>query len=365
MVRNCPSLVLGISLAFAARSSAWAAEPSPSAPAAQPPADQASVPARPPGDLQGDPARAERARDSAAATRPGLPAEPAYAPSLAIPLERARLYYEGGQYAECARILTAVLEPPPSATTGLTSTARTYLAACLLASGREQQARDQFRQAILADRLMAAPDPVSFPPHLLDLYVEERTALMDTLRRQQEDELRRARQLSRERAERQGARVAELERLASTEVVVERGSVWMAWLPLGVGQFQNGDTALGWAFLATELALGATAVTATSLELRFHSQADGGRGGIEPGPLNDNVRLARRVGTLAWTSLVAVVMAGGVQARLSFERERLVRRRHRPLPPHLRSPQPSPRPRTEVEALGLPGGAWLGVTRRF
>lgn len=356
MLKTCPLLAIA---ALAGSSLARAAQPVSVGSAVPPPSGSVAAAGSLPRSPEASPA-AERGSTEAGA--------PGQAPSLAVPLERARLHYEAGQYKPCVRILSAAVKPAApaaAAPTLLTSSARTYLAACLLASGQVQQARYQFRQAILEDRLMAAPDPVAFPPQVLDLYVEERTALMETLRRQQDDELRRARQLSRERAERQGARVAELERLASTEVVVERGSVWMAWLPFGVGQFQNGDTPLGWVLLTTELGLAATAVAATSIELGLHSAADGGRGQLEPDPLNDNVRLARRVGTVAWTSLIAVALLGGAEARLSFERERIVRSRHRPLPKHLRSPELSPAPNTEVEALGLPGGAWVGVTRRF
>ena len=55
-------------------------------------------------------------------------------------------------------------------------------------------------------------------------------------------------------AERQKAalRLAMLEKLASEETVTSGSSRWLALVPFGVGQFQNGQTALGWTFLATE-----------------------------------------------------------------------------------------------------------------
>jgi hypothetical protein len=248
-------------------------------------------------------------------------------------------------------------------------TARVYLAACLIASGRTEEARQQFRQAILEDRLLETPDPVVFPPAVVDVFVQVRTSLMEALERQQEEELQRGRQEveARLRAEqRERWRVAELERLASLETVVRRNDRWMAWVPFGLGQFQNEDNTLGWIFLTAESALMVTALTATSIELGLHSQADGGRAPLNSDDLTSKVRAARGVGTVAWVSLVGVAAAGILEANLSYRSEVELGQRRRVLPDALRPREPvrssSGSSITVRPELGL---GWLGINGEF
>ena len=68
-------------------------------------------------------------------------------------------------------------------------------------------------------------------------------------------------------------RLAMLEKLASTEVVVERHSRWLSLVPFGVGQFQNGQTAEGWLFLTAEGLLAAGTVVAAGFAYSYEEQA--------------------------------------------------------------------------------------------
>jgi tetratricopeptide (TPR) repeat protein len=287
-------------------------------------------------------------------------------------LERARIYYESARYAECVTAFSRLLERAARLHLKERGTTRVYLAACLIASGRTEEARQQFRQAILEDRLLEAPDPVIFPPAVVDVFVQVRTSLMEALERQQEEELQRGREQAeaRQRAEqRERWRVAELERLAALETVVRRNDRWMAWVPFGLGQFQNGDTALGWVFLTAESALSITALTATSIELGLHSQAEGGRAPLNSQDLTTKVRAARRVGTVAWVSLVGVAAVGILEANLSYRSEVEVGQRRRMLPDALRSPEPA---KSSTESSGAAvrlrpelGLGWLGLSGEF
>lgn len=285
-------------------------------------------------------------------------------------LERARIHYESGNYPACVQAFTRLLEAAPARNnTDLRQRtgARTYLAACLIATGKIEQAREQFRQAILENRQMETPDPVVFPQAVIDVYIQVHGSLMDALRREQEEELRRSREQAEERAAdeaREQRRIAELERLASTEHLVHRNQRWMAWVPFGVGQFNNGDDGLGLVFLTSEVVLAATAITATSIELGLHSQAEGGAAGLDPEDLSSKVRAARVVGTVAWSTWVLVAVGGIVEANLSFRPEiPLGERRVKPLPDSLRRPAPATRLTPQLEPTA--GGVWLGVSGLF
>lgn len=285
-------------------------------------------------------------------------------------LERARIYYESARYAECVGAFSRVLERAARLQPKERGAARVYLAACLIASGRTEEARQQFRQAILEDRLLETPDPVVFPPAVVDVFVQVRSSLMEALERQQEEELQRGRQEAeaRLRAEqRERWRVAELERLAALETVVRRNDRWMAWVPFGLGQFQNEDNTLGWIFLTAESALTLTALTATSIELGLHSQAEGGRAPLNSDDLTSKVRAARRVGTVAWVSLVGVAAVGILEANLSYRSEVELGQRRRVLPDALRPREPAKPSSTNGSITVRPelGLGWLGINGEF
>jgi len=281
--------------------------------------------------------------------------------------ERARIYYESARYVPCVDAFTRLLEHAERLQLKERGTARVYLAACLIASGRTEDARQQFRQAILEDRQLEPPDPVVFPPTVVDVFVQVRSSLMDALERQQEEELERGRRdaEARVRAEqRERWRVAELERLAALETVVRRNDRWMAWLPFGLGQFQNEDNTLGRIFLTSEAALSITALTATSIELGLHSRAQGGRAPLDSRDLTNKVRAARQVSTVAWVTLVGVAAAGIVEANLAYRGEIQVGQRRRALPDALRAPEPvkSRNAPTLKPDVGL---GWFGVSGEF
>jgi hypothetical protein len=157
--------------------------------------------------------------------------------------------------------------------------------------------------------------------------------------------------------------VAELERLASIETVIRKNERWMAWVPFGLGQFHNKNPTLGWIFLTTEAALTATAVTATSIELGLHSQADGGRAPLDNRDLTNKVRAARQVGKVAWLTLLGVAAVGILEANLSFQSELPAGQRRRVLPDSLRAPEARGSPPAAV--VPLLGVGWAGLAGSF
>lgn len=277
--------------------------------------------------------------------------------------ERARIYYESAKYAACVDAFVRLLDRSDGLETKDRAQARTYLAACFIASGKVEEARQQFRQAILEDRQLEPPDAVVFPQAVVDVFVQVRSSLMGALQRQQEEDLLRSRQeaeAQRLRAERERHRVVELERLAALETVVRKNERWMAWVPFGLGQFHNDNPTLGWVFLTTEAALAATAITATSIELGLHSQAQGGRAPLDYPDLNSKVTAANQVGTVAWITLLGVATVGIVEANISYRDEVRVGQRRRALPDSLRPAESTPLGVNNVRPLL--GAGWFGVS---
>ena len=139
----------------------------------------------------------------------------------------------------------------------LISQAEMYWGAVMMAKGKPDEASSIFEKLLLRDAHYE-PDPLSFPTDVLDAFVDTRAKFKDRLNaKAQETAKRDAERKAREIAEKQAqvARVKMLERLASEEKITDRHSRFIATLPFGVGQFQNGQTALGWTFLGSEAAL--------------------------------------------------------------------------------------------------------------
>jgi tetratricopeptide (TPR) repeat protein len=282
--------------------------------------------------------------------------------------DRARIYYESAKYSACVDAFSRLVERSESLRPKERAAARTYLAACLIAQNRVEDARQQFRQAILEDRQLEPPDPVVFPQAVIDVFVQVRSSLMDALRRQQEEEFLRSTAeaaAQRERAERERQRVLELERLASTETVIRKNERWMAWVPFGLGQFHNDNRTLGWVFLSTEVALAGTAITATSIELGLHSRAQGGRAPLDSGDLTSKVRAAHQVGTVAWIGLIGVAAAGIIEANLSYRSELPAGHRRRSLPDSVRPTEGDASRPGKVSVVPAIGDGWVGVSGSF
>jgi hypothetical protein len=133
----------------------------------------------------------------------------------------------------------------------------------------------------------------------------------------------------------------------------ETRSRWIAAIPFGAGQFQNGDVALGITFAAGEaiLASGSIATAVLVEQLGSTNIAARTRAPVDIGALNDRIAdttTANRVLFAAWAGLA---VAGVIEAQVSFVR---------------------PRPAGEragssvmATAAPLPGGALLGVRAAF
>jgi hypothetical protein len=286
--------------------------------------------------------------------------------SVEASLARATAFYEAGQYAQCADSFGALLDDPTQATSiapRAREQASVYRAACLIALGRTDEADETFRRAVHENPQMAVPNAIVFPPAVIERFIIVRTTLLEEIRRADEERAARERQaalVTQEKAEQEKMRVQRLEKLASEETLVVQNQRWIAWVPFGVGQFQNRDYAMGAGFLATEVLLAATAITATSIELSLNAQAQGGSGVINVQQLNQNLRTANEVTLIATTGFVLVAGLGILQANLAFVPEFPGGTR-----PRAKPKRSVPPPVPAVGFVPLSGGGALSVFGRF
>jgi tetratricopeptide (TPR) repeat protein len=193
-------------------------------------------------------------------------------------LEKAHNAYVAHRYDDAEVRLRALLDPR---TGGLkdpdnVADARMYLGAVLLAEGKKDEAAKTFEQ-LLREKNDYTADPLRVSLDAIDALTDARTRLRDELAASQAEKVRKAQEekakIEAER-ERAALRLAMLEKLASTEVVTERSSRWLALVPFGVGQFQNGQTALGWVLLSSEVLAVAGSFVGAGLSYYDQTQAN-------------------------------------------------------------------------------------------
>ncbi len=300
-------------------------------------------------------------------------APPAHAPVVAeqprlndtAELARVVSLYEAGKYGECAdsfhRLLSAD-SPRPLHDLDVVESARIYHAACLIGIGQNQQADEPLRAAIRLNPQMKPPDSLVFPPQVIDRFLRVRETMFDVIRKAEDERVRQAQEQAHqqeERARKERLRVAGLERLAQQETLITPKSRWLALVPFGVGQFQNGEKSLGYVFLTSEVLLAASTLTTLGVETHLIlATSQTNEAAASNGSRMKDWHAALAYSAYAW---LGVSVIGIVEAQLLFTPEqRQVRKR--PLPVELR---PQSAFRIEPSAIPVPGGALLGVSGRF
>jgi tetratricopeptide (TPR) repeat protein len=268
-------------------------------------------------------------------------------------LDSARASYDAGRYPECAERFKKMLDPTsPQAlkSASVIERARAYYAACLIGDGKTNEANDQFEKLIRQNPRFK-PDPVVFPRQVTDPFYVVQSKLKGEI-----DAADRARAEAREKVDReQRAYIANLQRLAGQETVITTHSRWIAAIPFGVGQFQNGDKALGYTFLITEALLAGTSITAGVIHMQLISDYS-----RDPTAVVYDDFISRKNATYSLsmysTAALAVLAVGGIiQAEVEFVPEtREVR------------PRPLPPPPPVVPTVGaIDSGFLLGVRGKF
>jgi hypothetical protein len=253
----------------------------------------------------------------------------------AAELEKAHSAYVARHYDEAEAKLRALLASGAIKDPDLVADARMYLGAVLVAEGKQGDAAMVFDQ-LLADRPRYDPDQLKVTVQAMYAFIDAKTRNRDKIRASLEAEAAAA-EADRVRAQQekdlQAKRLATLERLGSEEVVVVRHSRWLALLPFGVGQFQNGQTGLGVTFLAAESAFAAGSVIGAAFTIYNEEQTNEARHRGERSALDfhSNAVLAAILGNVSAGACAFTALVGIVHAQLTFVPER-VEIHKRPIP---------------------------------
>jgi tetratricopeptide (TPR) repeat protein len=277
---------------------------------------------------------------------------------------RAVLLYNSGRYADCVanfEPLVAPDSPDRFGSSELVERGRVYLAACLIGTGKLQQADEVLRAAVRANPQMSPPDSLVFPQAVVDRFLRVRQELMDEIRRSERQKIRQAEEQAQAQARRRQAeqrRTQELEHLASQQFIVEKNRRWIAMLPYGAGQFQNREYGLGWLFFGTEVALTLSVVGSLGVHKYMVDRSN------DPSLLQEDVENGKKrayqvlVGS-SW-GLLGMAAIGIMEAQISFVPEfREVRTR--PLPERLRRSARAAPPRFVPVVVPSADGLVLGL----
>ena len=277
--------------------------------------------------------------DAAPARRPDRPQVEEERLSDEAELARVVSLVEAAKYEECAARLSHLLDPAgsrPLRQVTVVETARLYHATCLIGLGKNEQADEPLRDALRRNPEMRAPDGLLFPPRVIDRFLRLREELIGELRARSKEEIDRAQQEAAAKQKHDNdlwAHMLKLERLAREEVLIQHNSRFVAAVPLGVGQFQNGNGPLAWTFLASEVVLSAASISTAAVFSNINVQAARlqARGQPPATDVNGRLRDWHLAMTVSTYTLLGVVALGIVEAEVSFVPE--VRRvRQRPLP---------------------------------
>ncbi|MFO0678611.1 MAG: hypothetical protein U0169_18910 [Polyangiaceae bacterium] len=240
-------------------------------------------------------------------------------------LEKGRVAYYAKQYDEADERFRKMLDPKTGTVHDavLVSQARMVWGAVLFAKKKREDANALFEQILLSDPQFE-PDPLGYPTEVLNAFIDTRARIRDKLNAAamasaRSEAERRAREDSERK--RQVARIAMLEKLAAEESVTVKNSRWIAAVPFGVGQFQNGQKALGYVFLSSELALATLSVAVAPFYVSNLDDADtamANRDRFRAEQFLARANDLRVVNLVAVSALAATAVVGVLQAEISF-----------------------------------------------
>ena len=277
--------------------------------------------------------------------------------------ETARAAYEARDYSRAVFYFEELVggDAPRLASSALVTEARKYLGAAYLFVGRRDAARQQFERLLRTDPRYTL-DPLSFPTEVQELFESVRARL----ELEAQDAMARASLQARALAAEQ--QVSRLVAFVDEGVeVAVPNSRWLAAIPFGVGQFQNGNDGLGWTLLASDIALAAVALGSTVWHQSLVGQVAyaRSRGAFEA--VAEGNRLLEIAATLDWAALSALgtlAISGILEAQLTFVPARRIREQ-RVIPPALRGPtiasSPWLPPSADVTALVGPASITLRI----
>lgn len=290
------------------------------------------------------------------------------------------LFY-AGQYEDVLRRLVILLDPsnPACASVeGAPTTPQTchFQDAVLIERSREMELvalvalkrdaeADAAIEKILRQNPAYVPDPATLPATVVTRVRDIKARIqkeMEDKARKEADEKRKKLLTEQKVSDDESKWIAEVSRLASTETVIEKRSRVLAFVPFGVGQFQNGDVGWGIFFAATQaLTAGSSIGFATAHQFFVGVDPNGkdpatGRA-FDSKAIGEELRTLQLANEVAFAAWAGFAIAGVVQANLAFVPETRTLR-DRPIP---RRPDPPVLPTVMITATGV----HVGLTGSF
>jgi tetratricopeptide (TPR) repeat protein len=249
--------------------------------------------------------------------------------------QNARVAYESQNYELAADLFEGLLsDAGDEDDRPLTVESRKYLAVTYLFLGQEVQAAQQLERLLRAEPDYVL-DPLAFPAEFGKMFAAVKERIEEERARETEDRARRQAEQQQQQqleAENKRLRLERLLELAGTQRVERMRSRWIALLPFGIGQFQNGHNDLGLVLAIVQGTLLAASVTSFALHENLRGQRP------DDSQIND-AELAeaafRYTNQISLGLFAAVALTGIIDAQIRFKPSYSFDR-PRPLPPDLR-----------------------------
>jgi len=245
-------------------------------------------------------------------------------------MNRARVTFEYGDYAQASRLLSALVEAGRFESLQMRAEAYRLLGLSLFYQGRKGEAYSAFLEYLYIDP-DAELDPFYVPPaavSFFDQVKKEAEPRLAPIREQKRSEQESQKRAAAEEAERRRQRELEEERKRILQISpsIERRVVqhefWVTMLPFGIGQLQNGDRKLGIFLASTQLVSGAASAGSALLIEGLRDNAtgrfDNRGGGSTPYQTAQRLNIVKWVGAAIFFGLWA---GGAIHAAANYKAE--------------------------------------------
>ena len=248
-------------------------------------------------------------------------------------MNQARRTFEYGDYAQAAKMLSALVEAGRFESLQTRAEAYRLLGLSLFYQGRRGDAYGAFLEYLYLDP-DAELDPFYVPPAAVQFFDEvkkEAEPRLAPIRAQKRAELEAQRRAAAEEAERRRQRDLdqELQKRMATQATVERRVVehefWVTMMPFGIGQLQNGDRTLGIALATGQVIAGAASAGSALLIEQLRDNATGKFD--DRGPGATPYKSAERLNIVKWVGagvFFALWAGGAIHAALNFKGEEVL-----------------------------------------
>ena len=249
--------------------------------------------------------------------------------STADAMNRARVTFEYGDYPQASKLLAALVEAGRFDSLAMRAEAYRLLGLALFYQGRKGEAYKAFLEYLYIEP-DAELDPFYVPPAAVSFFAQvkkEAEPRLAPLREQKRAEQEAQKRIAAEEAERRRLRELEAERKRLSEISpsIERRVIehefWVAMMPFGIGQFQNGDRKLG-AFFATSMLISGAASAGSALLIEQMRDPSTGHFNNQAGATQ--YRTAQRLDIVKWVGagvFYALWAASAIHAAINYKPE--------------------------------------------